>query len=394
MLYRKNTKNGDELSQLGFGCMRIQRKGAATDVQKATELIRSAINKGINYFDTAYMYPGNEAALGVALAGGYREKVKIATKLPVILTKSAADINKFFNKSLERLKTDYIDYYLMHMLTDLDSFEKLLSFGFEDWVSVRKKSGSIRNIGFSFHGRQDSFKSIIDAYDWDFCMIQYNYLDEYFQAGTGGLMHAYGKGVPVIVMEPLRGGQLVNLPDAAKNEFEGAVQGRSAAQWGLRWVLDCPEVTMLLSGMGSIEQLEENCKLASETTINCLNEAEKAAYGKVCDIIRTTTKVNCTGCGYCMPCPFGVDIPNGLSALNESVIKKKSTVTMNYMMSAGISPKNFSFASQCKKCGKCEKHCPQNIPISEHMTAVSNEIEKFWIKPAAKMAKAIMGRNK
>ena len=386
MIYRQNQKNGDNLSQLGFGCMRLPRKGPGIDIKRSADMIHSAIEKGVNYFDTAYVYPGSEAALGQILSGDWREKVNIATKMPLFLVRSEKDFDKFFAQSLERLKTDYIDYYLLHMLTDFEYYDKLRSLGIEDWIKKEKSSGRIKNIGFSFHGSYNSFAKIIDAYDWEFCMIQYNYLDENHQAGTAGLKYAAEKNLPVIVMEPLRGGKLaVGLPDKAKQEFTAINKDRAFADWGLRWVWNHPETTVVLSGMSSEEQTEQNIKTACEAKAESMSEEELAAVKKVVEIMKANIKVNCTGCGYCMPCPANVDIPEAFSRLNEGVLLNRMHIIINYMMSAGVLAEKPQFASQCKKCGKCEKHCPQEIKIIETLETSRKYLEPFWVKAASKV---------
>ncbi len=387
MLYRINPKNGDKLSQLGYGCMRLPRRGIGFDMPFSTRLIHSAIDAGVNYFDTAYIYPGNEAAMGQILAGGHREKVHLATKMPIFITRQKGDFDKYFARQLDALQTDYIDYYMMHMLTDLASFEKLQKLGLEEWVQKEKARGRIRNIGFSFHGRPQSFKRIVDAYPWEFCMIQYNYIDTQFQAGTEGLRYAHAKGLPVMVMEPLRGGKLVNLPPMAQQAFAQVDPDATPAQWALRWVWNHPEVTLLLSGMNTMEQLEMNVADASLAQANTLTATDLAAYDKALAIIREATRVGCTGCGYCMPCPAGVDIPGAFSNLNELVVLSKSQATRKQFVAAGITAKAMAFASQCKRCGQCEKHCPQNIAIIDMLTQASRELEPFWVRPVASVAR-------
>ncbi|MCL2771880.1 MAG: aldo/keto reductase [Oscillospiraceae bacterium] len=386
MLYRENQRNGDKLSQLGFGCMRLPRKGVGIDISRSADMVHSAIEKGVNYFDTAYVYPGSENALGQILSGGWREKVNIATKMPLFLVRSANDFDKFFSQQLEHLKTGFIDYYLLHMLTDFEYFDKLRSLGIEDWIKKEKASGRIRNMGFSFHGRYDSFAKIIDAYDWDFCMIQYNYLDENHQAGTAGLKYANSKNLPVIIMEPLRGGKLAaGLPDEAMREFRAVNNDRTPADWGLRWVWNHPEATVVLSGMNSETQCEQNIATASEVAANSMTEEESEAVKKVTAIMKSKIKINCTGCGYCMPCPHSVDIPGTFSSYSNSYIFDRMHIITNYMMTTGVLAEKPGFASQCKKCGKCEKHCPQNIKIMDELENASKYLEPFWVKAAAKV---------
>ena len=392
MLYRENQKNGDKLSQLGFGCMRFPRRGAGIDIARSANLIHSAIEKGVNYFDTAYIYPGSEAALGQILAsdtGKWREKVNIATKMPLFFVRSESDFDKFFARSLERLKTDYIEYYMLHMLTDFEYFDKLRSLGIENWIKKEKANGRIKNIGFSFHGNYNSFEKIVDAYDWGFCMIQYNYLDENYQAGTKGLKYAHSKNLPVIAMEPLRGGILANgLPNEAVREFQNINNinnNRTPADRALRWLWNLPEVTVVLSGMNTADQLEQNIKTAGEAVIGGMSEEELNAVKKVAEIMRAKIKVNCTGCGYCMPCPYNVDIPTAFACYNESVHLKRISIIASYMMSSGVLAEKPQFSSQCKKCGKCEKHCPQEIKIANVLGEASKYLEPFWVKTGAKI---------
>lgn len=300
MIYRTNPRNKEQLSQLGFGCMRFDR-----DDREVEKQIAYAIENGVNYFDTAYAYPNNEERLGRALAaGGYRDKVSIATKMPTYLISKPEDFNKMFQTQLKRLQTDYIDYYLMHMLSNVGEWERVCNLGILDFINEKKKNGQIGNIGFSYHGGLQEFKNLIDIYDWDFCMIQFNYLDENNQAGKSGLDYAASKGLPVMIMEPLRGGKLVNkLPKEAMKVWDNAPVKRSPAEWALRWVWNHPAVVTVLSGMNSMEMLEENIRIASEAKAEELTPTDLALYEQVRKIILGKETVPCTGCGYCMPCP-------------------------------------------------------------------------------------------
>ena len=282
MQYRRD-KKGNELSVLGYGCMRFTKNGSSVDLDKAEKEVMAAIKAGVNYFDTAYVYAGNEAAVGEILDRNHcREQIYLATKLPHYLIKSVAGAEKMFQEELRRLKTDYIDYYLMHMLTDIPTWEKLKKIGMQDWIEEKLASGQIRNIGFSYHGNTEMFKQLVDACDWDFCQIQYNYMDEYSQAGVEGLRYANAKGLPVIIMEPLRGGRLVNLlPESAKKLFRADKEGRTPAELALKWLYNQPEVTCVLSGMNSMEMVEQNLKTASESHVGCLTASDAALIEQV-----------------------------------------------------------------------------------------------------------------
>jgi len=391
MQYRINPKNGDKLSALGYGCMRFTRKGGGIDQEKAEKEMLYALEQGVNYFDTAYTYPGNEVALGKFLAKGHRSKIYLATKLPQYLAKSYADFDKFFYEELRRLQTDYIDYYLLHMLSDYGSWQRLTALGIEKWIAEKKASGEIRNIGFSYHGGSDGFIRIVDAFDFDFCQIQFNYLDVHGQAGETGLRHAASKGLPVIIMEPLRGGRLVQgLPAKAKAFWQNAVPNRSAAEWGLRWIWNYPEVTVILSGMNDLAQVEENIRVCNEAFPNRLSDAELACYDEARRLIRESTKVNCTGCSYCMPCPAGVDIPTCFNALNVRQSDGWFTGLREYIMCTSLkaTPAN---ASRCIKCGRCEQHCPQGIEIRKMLEEVTHTLEgpayKLFMAAARKVTK-------
>ena len=295
MQYRKD-KYGRELSVLGFGCMRFTRKGSAIDLEKAEKEIMAACRAGVNYYDTAYIYPGSEVLLGTVLKrNGIREKVYIATKLPQYLVASLAAVEKYFCEELERLQTDYIDYYLMHMMTDPAQWERLKNAGILEWIEEKKKSGAIRNIGFSYHGNTENFLKILAAYDWDFCQIQYNYLDEHTQAGVTGLKAAAARGIPVIIMEPLRGGKLVNmLPAGAKKAMAESGRGWTPAAWAFHWLYNQPEVTVVLSGMNSLEMVAENVATAESARPGELDENDFALLEKVKEMIRAGENVGCT----------------------------------------------------------------------------------------------------
>ena len=387
MHYRKDRK-GEDISILGFGCMRFTRKGNAIDIDKAEKEILKAYEAGVNYYDTAYIYPGSEACIGeIFERNGMREKIRIATKLPQYLVGSRAALDKYFEEQKKRLRTGYIDYYLMHMLTDLKAWENLKKNGIEEWIEKKKQSGEIRNIGFSFHGNTDMFLQILNAYDWDFCQIQYNYLDEVSQAGVEGLKAAAAKGIPVIIMEPLRGGKLVNLlPDKAKQLIAKDEKKRTPAELALRWLWNQPEVTCVLSGMNSVEMVEENCRVAGEAQAGEFTEGDFELIDQVKSIIKEKTKVGCTGCGYCMPCPKGVDIPGTFYYYNEMYTENKTSARFNYAQNVGIR-KEPAFASQCIECGKCEQHCPQHLPIRQELKKADKELRPLPYKVGINVAR-------
>ncbi|WMJ89329.1 aldo/keto reductase [Anaerocolumna sp. MB42-C2] len=393
MKTRINQKNGDNLSILGFGCMRFPTKGGSIDEPRATAMVRDAIAAGVNYFDTAYIYHGgkSESFLGAALAGGYREKVKIATKLPPFMVNKLDNAKKIFATQLARLQTGYIDYYLLHMLTDQPMFERLQSLGVMEWMEQLKAEGKIRNIGFSFHGGKVDFEKILKAYPWDFCQIQYNYMDENNQATKDGLRLAASLGIPVIIMEPLRGGKLVNnLPNEVTKTFNSYAVKRSPAEWALRWVWNHPEVNVLLSGMSTEEQLTDNIRIASDVDANSLSREELAIFDKVKSVMLEKTKIPCTACGYCMPCPAGVDIPGCFSCYNDKYLLNDKSMRWKYMQTLGALSVKPANASMCKECGKCETHCPQHIAIRSQLKVVSKEMEGIFYKPMVGIARKIM----
>ncbi len=388
MLYRTNPKNQKQLSILGYGCLRFSRKGTAIDQEKAEREMKIAIDHGVNYFDTAYTYGGSEACLGEFLAKGYREQVNIATKLPHYYLKQEGDMERYFMEQLKRLKTDHVEYYLMHMLNDVAAWERLKTLGMIEWIVDKKEKGQIENIGFSFHGNTENFLKILEAYDWDFCQIQYNYMDEHSQAGRKGLQRAYEKGMPVIIMEPLRGGRLVQgLPKTAAKLFEKEQPLRSPAEWGLRWLWNQPEVTVVLSGMNDSAQVEENIRIASASEPGCMDGHSMEVIEQVKKEINRCMKVPCTGCGYCMPCPAGVDIPGCFSAYNTRYTDSWFQGMKAYVMCTTLKT-NPTNASQCIRCGKCETHCPQNISIRKELVKVKKHMEN----PAYHIAKFVSKR--
>ncbi|MBR0374019.1 MAG: aldo/keto reductase [Mogibacterium sp.] len=389
MQYRKD-RYGNEISVLGFGCMRFTTRGTGIDVDKAAQEILAAVRAGVNYFDTAYAYAGNEAALGeIFERTGIRDEINIATKLPQYLVKKPGDFDRFFYEELRRLRTDHVDYYLMHMMIDAASWERLRALGAEDWLARQKAAGRIRQAGFSYHGGADDFCALLDAYDWDFCQIQYNYLDEHSQAGRTGCEYAASKGIPVIIMEPLRGGKLANkLPKDALRLFEKYNEAhslaRTPAEWGLRWLWNQPGVTCVLSGMNSLEMVGQNCAAADRAAPGVLTAEEDRLYADVVRAINAKMRVGCTGCRYCMPCPHNVDIPGTFSAYNLRYSDSWFAAEREYMMCT-VFRKNKTAASNCIGCGLCEQHCPQHIAIRDELAKARTVLEGPVYKAAGKL---------
>ena len=376
MQYLKDSKSGNSLSVLGFGCMRFP-----LDKEKAEKLVVRAVEAGVNYFDTAYIYGNSEVTLGTIVEkNNLREKINIATKLPHGKCKVYEDFDKLFNEQLTRLKTGYIDYYLIHNIGDTAPWLRLKGLGIEKWIAEKKASGQIRQIGFSFHGAQNGFFDLLEAYDWDFTLIQYNYMNENYQAGRAGLIKAHEKGLPVIIMEPLLGGKLATgLPPKAERLFKEAAPERSAAAWALMWLWNQPEVTVVLSGMSSMEQLEDNIKTAENTKPGMLSEEDAAVFTPVMEALRESYKVPCTGCNYCMPCPHGVNIPDCFASYNTRSAMGFIPGMTQYVTSTGAhNPEKRARAKFCTGCKACEKDCPQHIPIAEKLQDVKKHMEPFW----------------
>lgn len=382
MQYRQNIKNKDQISILGFGCMRFPKNKKEIEKQ-----IIYAIEQGINFFDTAYTYGKSEEILGEILAKGYREKVKIGTKIPPFMIKKYQDFDKIFNEQLKKLQTDYIDYYFVHALTDLKIWERLVKIGILQWLEEKKQKGQIINFGFSYHGGKEEFKNIIDNYAWDFCMIQYNYLDENNQAGKSGLKYAYQKGIPVIVMEPLRGGTLVNKLPPKINKIM-AQSDKKPVAWALHWLWDQPEIMSVLSGMNSIEMIEENIKIAKQSNIGQFTEKDEQFFAKIQKQFLEFNQIPCTSCNYCMPCPYNVDIPTCFTCYNNRAIEGKHRSLILYIMQTSLK-KEATNASLCVQCGVCEPKCPQKIPIRKELKKVSHKMERFYYKPARFVIKKI-----
>lgn len=377
MQYRENKSNNNQLSILGFGCMRFPSSRGRIDVGKTEKLLLHAFENGINYFDTAYLYPGSEEVLGEILEKHHlREKIHIATKLPQIMCKSKSDFDKYFETEKKRLRTNYIDYYLMHNIASFKQWEILVENGIKEWIAAKKASGEIRQIGFSFHGSLHDFPKLLEAFDWDFVQIQYNYINTNYQAGKRGLELAAKKGLPVIIMEPLLGGKLATgLSKEAKNIFMKEDPNSTPVSWALRWIWNHPEVTVILSGMNEMTQLEENLKLADCSTPGMLTDSELETIDKVVEVFNKSYKIPCTGCNYCMPCPRKINIPACFAAYNASFAVDKSTGILQYITSTNGLSNDSHFVSDCVECGKCESHCPQGIKIRKELKTVKRRLQ-------------------
>ena len=379
MQYRTNPRNGDRISALGLGCMRFPGPPGRPDPARARELIARAVERGINYLDTAYLYPGNEACVGAALEDlGLRDQVLLATKLPHGSVRARQDLDRIFDEQLRRLRTDHIDYYLVHNVTSPAQWGRLCELGIEDWIARRRAAGRIRQMGFSYHGSAGDFPVVLDAYDWDFCQIQYNYAGETYQAGTAGLRAAAARGLAVFVMEPLLGGRLADrLPDRARRIIDAAATPELAtpAAWGLSWVWDHPEVTMLLSGMNAPEQIDENAALAERALPGSLAPAQHEVIARVVEEFERTNRVPCTGCNYCMPCPQGINIPGCFSAYNASYAHGWFTGLSQYFTASAIRTSEPKLVSNCVRCGACARHCPQHIDIPARLEEVARRFQ-------------------
>lgn len=367
MQYRTFGKLDWKPSALGFGAMRlpvIDNDPAKIDEPEATRMIRYAIDHGVNYIDTAYSYHGGqgEPFLGRALKNGYREKIKLATKMPCWLIKTQEGFDRYFDEQLERLQTEHLDFYLLHALNKKE-WTNLRDLGVLQWAERVMREGRIHHLGFSFHDTFDVFQEIVDAYDnWTLGQIQYNYMDIDYQAGERGLKYAADKGLAVVVMEPLRGGQLTkNPPQPVRKLWATAPRQRTPAEWGLQWVWNQPEVSVALSGMSTMQHVVENVASADRSAVGTLTEDELALIDRVRDAYRKLTPIPCTNCNYCMPCPSGVNIPRILAIYNDAVMyndKRVARIAYRWVEQG-------QRANLCIECRKCEEHCPQDIPIPE-----------------------------
>lgn len=364
MQYRYFTKDRLKVSQLGFGCMRfptLEGDSGRIDKNLATYMLHYAIDNGVNYIDTAYPYhKGNsEAFVGNALKNGYREKVYLATKLPVWLVESYNDFEKYLDEQLERLQTDYIDFYLLHALSE-KTWEKIYDLKVLDFLDEAKKNGKIKYAGFSFHDSLDVFKSIVDSYSWDFCQIQLNYMDRHYQAGIEGMKYVADKNISLVIMEPIKGGKLSNASEEISEVWNRSQIKRTPAEWALKWILNFEEVSVVLSGMSTIDHVKENIKTCSNSSPNSLTEEEFGLIDEVTEIYSQNVKVGCTGCEYCLPCPQSVEIPDIFELYNNVYVyntEQESRNTYNRLIELEKSAQN------CIECGACESICPQHIEI-------------------------------
>jgi len=378
MNYRYFKPADKMVSLLGFGTMRLPVIGgnaAHIDENAAIRMIRHAIDSGVNYVDTAYMYHGgrSETVTGKALKDGYRERVLLADKMPVWLAKSSDEMAGIFDEQLKRLDTDFIDLYLVHNVNKA-VWDRAVRFGIVDFLEAKRAEGRIKYIGFSYHDDAEFFKTVVDAYPWDFCQIQLNYMDARLQAGVEGLKHAGSKGIPVVVMEPLKGGKLTDaVPDSVLALWDSADIHRTPAEWALRWVADFPEVLTILSGMTTYEQVEENIRILSDAAPNTLTEKERELINRASDEYNRLIRASCTGCRYCLPCPMKLQIPDLLNYYNEWFLYGQNPkVQADFNMF--INPK--ARPSACSGCRACEEKCPQQLPISDIMKEMAELFEK------------------
>ena len=384
MLYRKMGKTNVDVSVLGFGAMRLPMIGAKgemdsfnpnipIDEEEATRIVEHAVANGVNYFDTAYVYHAgkSEVFLGKALQK-HRSKVHIATKLPTWNVEKKEDFDRFFNEQLEKLQTDYIDFYLIHGLGK-PTWDKMRDLGVLEFLDRLRADGRIRHAGFSFHDDIKTFKEIIDAYDWGMCMVQYNYYDQVYQAGKDGIAYAASKGLGVVVMEPLRGGKLVGkIPEKVQALWDRAKNKRSPVEWALRWVWNHADVSTVLSGTSTLAQTVENVKLAENGLPDTLNQEELALIDEARMAYRTMLKVDCTGCGYCMPCPSDVNIPQNFATYNDTYMFD-NTLGISRVLYNTMFPPN-QRASACTECHDCEELCPQKIEIPKFLKDVHKRL--------------------
>lgn len=385
MLYRKFGKTGEKVSILGFGGMRFPiLEGNPTKINEplAREMLEYAIDHGVNYIDTAYMYHASsfteagvsETFIGNSLKDGYRDEVYLATKLPSFRIQKKEDFNYYLDEQLKRLQTDYIDFYLIHGVNK-GVWGNLKELGVFEFLDSAIDDGRIKYAGFSFHDELDLYKEVVDSYDWSFSQIQLNYMDQEFQAGEAGLEYAASKHMGIAIMEPLRGGSLTNnIPAEVQAIWNKANTKRTPTEWGLRFLWDKPELDIVLSGMTAMEHVVENIKIAEDGKANSLTDEEKNLIAEVKEVYDSRVQVNCTACNYCMPCPSGVDIPGNLRILNElNIYQNMERAAIGYsFLKIGNSD-----ASLCTECGVCEEQCPQKISVKDCLKETQKIFEEL-----------------
>lgn len=386
--------NGNKISILGYGAMRFPVKNGKIDEEKASEQLSYAIEKGVNYIDTAYFYHQgqSEKFLGEFLSKSYRDSVFLATKMPPWLIRKEGDMDKIFNQQLKRLQTGFIDYYLLHAI-NRENWDLFLKFKALEFIQGKKDQGLVKNLGFSFHGDKELFEEVIKAFPWDFCQIQYNFLDENNQAGRAGLELADSMEIPVIVMEPLRGGTLVqNLPSEVNELYSSHEKKRTPAEWALKWIWNHKGVYLLLSGMSEINHVKENIRYASDVEDDKFTTSDLVCVDQVKSIYESKMKVPCTSCQYCIPCPAQVDIPRCFELYNAKYMLNQDVKRFYMMQLCGINGQA-SNASLCVKCGLCIKKCPQNIDIITALADVTNVFEGRGLKIKIQLIKFLMKLN-
>ena len=393
MQYREVPKNGDKLSALGYGCMRLPKRMGGINEGLAEKQILHAIDRGVNYLDTAYLYHNgrSESFLGKMVASsGRRDDIKLATKLPNWRTRSKSQMDEILDEQLAKLRTDRIDYYLIHALSG-EFWEIAKNHGVIEFLDDALRKGKILNAGFSFHGGADEFTTIVDEYDWTFCQIQYNYLDTHYQAGTAGLKYAASRNMAVMVMEPLRGGNLaMTPPPSVQSVWDSSSSKRTPVGWALGWLWNQPEVTVVLSCMNDFAHIEENLGLADVAVPGAFSEQEVGTVEKAASEFRGAMRIGCTGCQYCMPCPAGVNIPNCFASYNSKhAFKDRSATFMYLLQNGGITAEKSSLASQCVKCGECLEKCPQRLPIPDLLAEVAGDMEGVWTKPMIRLGRRV-----
>jgi len=377
--YRNFGKLDWKVSALGFGAMRlpiIDGNAAKINEPEAIRMIRYALNHGVNYLDTAYPYHrGNsESLVGKALQDGYREKTRLATKMPTWLVKSQEDMDKYLDEQLSRLQLGYFDFYLLHGLRN-EGWQKLKELDVFRWAEKKIDEGKFRHLGFSFHDEYSVFKKIVDSYDgWTFCQIQFSYMDEQFQAGTKGLNYAASKDLAVVVMEPIGGGRLaISPPKGVQESWNKAAIKRTPAEWALQWVWNHPQVSVALSGMSTLEQVKENLNSADRSGANILTDKEMNIISQVRRKYKRLGFIGCTGCRYCMPCPEGVNVPEIFSLYNQYYVRNEDDeIKRKYW--EHITPE--SQAKRCARCGRCEEVCPQHLQIPEILSRAAMIFEE------------------